>query len=339
MVGLRDVAARAGVSLMTVSNVVNERRGRVSQETYESVQRAIRELDYVPNAQARSLSAGRTGLIGMVMRRPPETDANLRNPHDALLIGTIEQEISSAGLSFVFSAHDDVVSAAREMSMWRIDGMLVYGSVADEVDTLTRRAGKPIVFIDNYSPEESVEIVGVDDHAGGVLLGRHLADQGHASVLFAGPQHQGGGVVDRRLSGLQDGLAEAGGQGATVSVIDVGSGTAAAGEVVARVRAADGAFTAVVAHGDLLGVPLVPALVDAGFSVPGDVAVASFDDGEACTWVRPQLTSVRQDVEQKGRVAVRRLRELIESPAAGALRGPERLSVTLQVRASTVRTA
>lgn len=334
MVGLRDVAARTGVSVMTVSNVVNNRRDKVSAQTFERVQAAILELDYVPNAQARSLSAGRTGMVGMIVRRPPEDGSALRNPHDALLVDAVERELSEAGLSFVYAARDDVVRAAREMSSWQIDGLVVYGSVAEEVDALGRLTSKPIVFLDNHSASAAVQIVGVDDHHGGVLLGRHLGELGHRSVLFAGPVHERRGVVGTRLAGLRQGVGELSGPETTVTALDVGADDSAVRTVVDEVVRSPGRFTAVVAFGDLLGVPLVGALGDAGVAVPDEVSVASFDDQEHCTWVRPRLTSVGQDAEAKGRLAVRCLRRLIEDPqqpheAVG------RLPMELSIREST----
>ncbi|PMC75938.1 MULTISPECIES: LacI family DNA-binding transcriptional regulator [unclassified Brachybacterium] len=334
MVGLRDVAARTGVSVMTVSNVVNNRRDKVSAQTFERVQAAIHELDYVPNAQARSLSAGRTCMVGMIVRRPPEDGAALRNPHDALLVDAVERELSEGGLSFVYAARDDVVQAAREMASWQIDGLLVYGSVAEEVDALGRLTSKPIVFLDNHSASAAVEIVGVDDHHGGVLLGRHLGELGHRSILFAGPVHERRGVVGTRLAGLRQGVAEGTGAEPEITTLDVGADSTAVTAVVDEVVRHPGRFTAVVAFGDLLGVPLVGALADAGVVVPDEVSVASFDDQEHCTWVRPRLTSVGQDAAAKGRLAVRRLRGLIEDPQQPH-EAVQRLPMELSVREST----
>lgn len=333
MVGLRDVAARTGVSLMTVSNVVNNRRDKVSHETFERVREAIDELDYVPNAQARSLSAGRTHMIGMIMRNPTGPGSGLRNPHDSLLLAAVEREANRAGLSFVLSMRDDVVEAARDMSSWQIDGLIVHGSVAEEVDTLLRRSSKPIVFIDNYSHTEGLENIGVADEDGGRLLGRHLGEHGHRRILFAGPVHATGGVVGHRLAGVRAGLKEGAGEEACeVRTVDVGADEEDVRAVVDEVRVSGA--TAVVAYGDLLGVPLVPALQDAGLRVPEDVSVAGFDDSEACTWVRPRLSSVHQDIVQKGREAVARLRSLIEEPE-GERQRPVPLSVSLSAREST----
>lgn len=227
MSSIRDVAAAAGVSRMTVSNVINGRHHKASAETVARVLRAIEELDYVPDAPARSLAGNRSRMIGLVIHHPDETRALLENPHDALLLGAVGRSVAAAGFSFIPAVSADVVSAARRLGSWRVDGLIVYGSVADEVNDLQRTHPRPLVFLDNYSRDQNVPIVGTDDVDGGLQAGRHLTGLGHRAIAFVGPLRAGScGVVAHRFGGLQRAVGEVGEAGVAVQEAGHGVGPA-----------------------------------------------------------------------------------------------------------------
>ncbi|WP_422116298.1 LacI family DNA-binding transcriptional regulator [Brachybacterium sp. UNK5269] len=335
MSSLRDVAAAAGVSRMTVSNVINGHHHKVSPATITRVRQAIKDLEYVPDAQARSLAANRSRMIGLVVHHPDERRGLLENPHDAILVGAVERAVTAAGYSLITASSADVVGTARTVGSWRTDGLIVYGSVADEINELERTQARPLVFLDNYSREQRVNVVGVDDHQGGMAAGQHLIELGHRRLAFAGPLGATDGVVARRLAGLRAAVADEPGVH-IVQVLPADHEPRSAARVVDQFRSGRDAPTAVVAASDVLATEIVGELLDRGVDVPGLVSVLGFDDTAVCRWMRPQLTSIAQDIPAKGAAAVELLVRLIEDGGTGtAVHAPPRLPMSLVRRQST----
>lgn len=366
MSSIRDVAAAAGVSRMTVSNVINGRHHKASPATVTRVLQAIEDLDYVPDAPARSLAGNRSRMIGLVIHHPDETRALLENPHDALLLGSVGRSVAAAGFSFIPAVSDDVVSAARRLGSWRIDGLIVYGSVADEVNDLQRTHPRPLVFLDNYSRDQNATIVRTDDGGGGLQAGRHLIGLGHRVIAYMGPLRAGsGGVVAHRFGGLQRAVGEVAEAGVAVqetghgaepaSGQGAGQGTPAAhppqlvpieanhhpgsaARAVEQILSHPSRPTAIVASSDVLAAEILGELLDRGIAVPRDMSVVGFDDMPLARWVRPQLTTIGQDVKAKAAAAVDMVVRMIDqenvADAHGALR-VQRLPMRLVVRDST----
>lgn len=336
MSSIRDVAAAAGVSRMTVSNVINGRHHKASAETVARVLRAIEELDYVPDAPARSLAANRSRMIGLVLHHPGQSRALLENPHDALLLGAVGRAVIDADFSFIPQASADVVRSARRLGSWRIDGLIVYGSVADEINELQRTHPRPLVFLDNYSQGAEVPVVGVDDEAGGRAAGRHLHDLGHRVVAFAGPLGTTLGVVAHRLRGVREAIegpavTDENSPGRVVPVhVDHHEGSAA--QAVSTILQHPDRPTAVVASSDVAAAEILGELADRGIEVPGRMSVIGFDDSPITRWVRPQLTSVGQDIAAKADAAVEMVLGMLESSAGTH---HVRLPMELVVRQST----
>ncbi|HEX7350912.1 LacI family DNA-binding transcriptional regulator, partial [Brachybacterium sp.] len=294
MNSLRDVAAAAGVSRMTVSNVINGHTHKVSAATIARVQKVIAGLEYVPDAQARSLATNRSRLLGLVVHHPDERRELFENPHDAILVGAVERAVSASGSAFITASSADVVGTARTLGSWRTDGLIVYGSVSDEINELERTQARPLVFLDNYSRDEHVRTVGVADHQGGALAGEHLIELGHRHLAFAGPVNSTDGVVAHRLAGLREAAAEAGID--TVRVLPADHEPRAAARVVEQLLGRPDQPSAVVAASDTLAAELVGELLDRGIDVPGQMSVIGFDDMAVSRWMRPQLTTVAQDI-------------------------------------------
>lgn len=334
MSSLRDVAAAAGVSRMTVSNVINGRHHKVSQATIERVQRAITDLEYVPDAPARSLATQRSRLLGLVVHHPDERRELLENPHDAILVGAVERAVTAAGSTFITASSSDVVATARTLGSWRTDGLIVYGSVSNEINELERTQARPLVFLDNYSHDARVRTVGVDDRQGGALAGAHLLELGHRRLAFAGPLASAEGVVAQRLAGLRDAMTSAG-VGGTVHLIDADHEPGSAARAAEDLLSASSRPTAVVTASDVLATELIGELHDRGVDVPGDVSVVGFDDTAVCRWVRPQLTSIAQDIPAKATTAVELLIRLIAEGPGVELGSPARSPMTLVARQST----
>lgn len=328
---IRDVAQRAGVSVGTVSNVLNA-SSRVSPATVELVRAAIADLGYVRNEAARQLRAGRSSSVGLVV-------LDVRNPFFTDVARGAEDEASTHGLSIILGNSDE--DAGRESGYLdlfeeqRVHGILIspYGDIEPRLAELRRR-GTPVVLVDRESRDADVSSVSVDDTAGGRLAVAHLLATGRRSIAFVGGPLSVRQISDR-LAGARAAIAEV--EGASLEVIATDGLTVLEGrrvgeELVARGSRPDAVFAA----NDLVAVGLLQALVMSGaLRVPQDVALIGFDDIDFASATVVPLSSVRQPRHEIGATALRILREEAADPDLP----PRRIvfQPELVVRASTAR--
>jgi LacI family transcriptional regulator len=318
VITLRDIAKEAGVSAMTVSNVINGRHTKVGPDTIKRVREAIEKLGFVPNASARVLTTERSNIIALVYPADPEP---LANQHDAAFVGAVERQVSGGDRHLMIRAADDVVKAADNLRTWRVDGAVVYGTFGSEVDGLLHRRLKvPIVFVDNYSDSPDVDRVGINDYQGGRLAAQHLLAKGHRRLGFVGPSRHGPGVVHERFRGFEEVAMAA---GATIRPFERGprfeDGQELARELSTELASGPGTErdvpTGFFATADILAIGLLNGFLSSGVDVPGEVSVIGFDDIPQAVHGLHPLTTIRQDVGAKARAAVDRLLERIDSEA------------------------
>jgi LacI family transcriptional regulator len=309
---IRDVAELAGVSVGTVSNVLN-RPDIVRVGTVEKVHAAIKELGFVRNDAARQLRAGRSTTIGLVV-------LDVRNPFFTDVARGAEDEAARGGLSVVMANSDE--SPEREAAhvdyfeTQRVLGLLIspIGDLGERLERL-RSAGTPAVLVDRISGTRSLSSVAVDDVEGGRLAARHLLELGRRRLAFVGGP-AGLAQIQDRLAGVRD-AAEAF-DGASVEAIEtVGltfdDGRRAARALLAR-HAADRP-DALVAANDLVAIGALQVLMGEGrLRVPDDIAIVGYDDIDFASAAVVPLSSVRQPRELIGKTAVTILREEAEDP-------------------------
>ncbi|MGH3349895.1 MAG: LacI family DNA-binding transcriptional regulator, partial [Nocardioides sp.] len=311
---VKDVAANAGVSLGTVSNVLN-RPDRVSPATRERVERAMADLGFVRNESARSLRTGSTQSLAYVM-----LDAG--NPFFTDVARGIELAAEAAELS-LFLCNSDGRSARESahlahLQQQRVQGILITPVDPDDplLDQLIER-GTPVVIVDRTREGSSVCSVAVDDVLGGRLAVEHLIDAGHQRVAYVGGPESIGQVRDRR-EGARQAWAEAGLPPEDLITLSceaptVASGRAAGERLVglsARRRP-----TAAFCANDLLALGLLQQTISSGRSVPGDLAIVGYDDIEFAAAAAVPLTSVRQPRHDLGRRAAELLLDEVNNPS------------------------
>lgn len=309
---MKDVATLAGVSLGTVSNVVNS-PDLVSPSTRERVETAITKLGWVPNESARQLRAGRSRVISMVVMdigNPFFTDV-LRGAEDWVLEhGYHVQASNSASLPERESAQ------LRVLEQQRVGGVLwaPVSGPSERADPLRRR-GIPVVIVDRAGDGSGYCSVSVDDVEGGRLATGHLLAQGHTRIAVVGGPSTLHQVRDRRL-GAEIARGQHGGDASllflTTSSTESASGVAAADQLVALPDAERP--TAVFAMNDLLAIGLLQGFVTHGLRVPDDVALVGYDDISFAASAAVPLSSVRQPREALGERAA----ELLFSEIAAA---------------------
>jgi LacI family transcriptional regulator len=300
---IRDVAHHAGVSVTTVSHVVNNTRP-VEPETQARVRVAIEELGYRPNLLARGLRRRKTNTIGLLV---PDNS----NPFFAEVARAIEDTGFEQGYSVIL-CNSDMNEAKQDAYLSvllakQVDGLLLISS-GDSPDPVRRimQAGVPVVVVDRELGDLPVDQVLVDNEQGGYLAGCHLVALGHTRIGYiAGPSDIR--PSRGRVEGLQRALREAGLE-LDPEAIARGDGRYAGGERAMReLLARGGNLTAVFAYNDLMAIGAVAALRRAGLRVPEDISVIGFDDIPQAATTVPAITTVAQPTADLGRVSARLL--------------------------------
>lgn len=325
-VTIYEVADRAGVSISTVSNVLNKPE-RVSADTRMRVLSVVDELGFIPKAQAVSLARRRTGRIA-VMAPFTSYGSYLRR-----LAGVLEAAAEIDLDVLVFDHESAAVASSPVLASMplhgRLDGLIVMGLGIDA--GISRRLierSLPTVVVDAES--ESFSRVVIDDRAGGRMAARHLLDRGYTrfGYMLERQLTDYDSQAIKRLAGFRE-VVEGTGRAdllVTTSENSVAQARIAAAELFDHPHPP----RAIMAHHDLLAVGVLLAARDRGLRVPEDVAVMGFDDGEAAA--AADLSTVRQPFEQSGRAA---LAVLLSHLNGSSLRSTTMLDVELVPRATT----
>ncbi len=307
-VSIREVAALAGVSLGTVSNVLN-RPEVVAQSTRLRVQAAIKELGFIRNESARQLRAGRSRTIGLVV-------LDVANPFFTDVARGVEDEASESGLAVILCNSDD--QKAKEsrylevLEEHRVQGILITPVAgADKRLAQVQQRGTPVVLVDSRSPSRGQCSVSVDDVLGGDLAVSHLLEAGHKQIAFVGGPLSTRQVADRRDGAIQA-LEREAGDGADLRVIETPALNVTAGQQAGAAIAAMPAGarpTAVFCANDLLALGVLQELTTQRIRVPDGVAIVGYDDVVFASAAAVPLSSVRQPRHQLGRAAAQLLIE------------------------------
>ncbi|WP_152394486.1 LacI family DNA-binding transcriptional regulator [Paenibacillus guangzhouensis] len=305
-VSILDVVAKSGVSLATVSKVLNNVPS-VRDSNRQKVLQAIKELDYRPNSAARSLARGSTGVIGLTL-------ITLQDTVFETIVQSVNECLEEQGYFLALSIFNPTKKDAREHNILfqedRVDGIIVLSPLNEENDiTELKRKGIPFVIIDNHVENSRALTVNVDNTKGGYDAARHLLELGHTKIAhLSGPEHFLS--VRQRRQGFEQALQEAGLTPLVISNTTFGIRT---GFEAAQAWIAQGLIpTAVFAGDDGLALGVMEAFQSAGYRVPQDISVIGYDDQAFASEIHPRLTTVRQPGEQMGQQAARLLLKLIQ---------------------------
>jgi LacI family transcriptional regulator len=290
------VARRAGVSIATVSRVLNDVPGQVGAATRQRVRRAIRDLDFRPNALARSLHQKRTRTIGLII-------PDISNPYYAEIARGIEDALSQQGYS-LFTCNTDrrvekISQYAAILREKRVDGIILGGGATWEPRHFAalRSSGVEAVLIGRYGV--SLPAVRVDNVKGAWLAASHLLGLGHRDIaVIAGPRHST--TTADRLAGYRGAFAEHGvrlpASRCLYGDLRPESGRRAA-ETLLRARRPP---TAVLAANDQMAIGAIRALLQRGLAIPADVSVVGFDDIALASFITPALTTMALPLYRMG---------------------------------------
>lgn len=296
---IKDVAKEAGVSIATVSRILNG-TGKVSVELANRVQAAVDKLQYHPNSMARALKIRESQSIGLII-------PDIENPFFPALVRGVEDMAKRSGYAVILCNSDGNPDMEEQYLNFliskRVDGILFTGGA--EFERNARLLGAldiPLVLLDRRAHSFPCAAVVTDNRLGAQMAVEHLITLGRREIAFiSGPPHVSPG--EERVAGYRDALAQHGlEQNAGREVF--GAYTFESGYQAIDELVADGmSFDAIFAGNDLMAIGAMEALSRHGLSVPDDVAVIGYDDIRMSAWYKPALTTVHQPVYQMGYIA------------------------------------
>jgi DNA-binding LacI/PurR family transcriptional regulator len=330
----QEIARLAGVSQATVSRVLAG-DARVEVSIRDRVRQVMAEHNYKPDVRARSLRSKKTGLIGLVLRRPPKGLAG--DPFFASFLSEIMDHLAetpyhlcvqtTASESGEEAIYDEMLRSRR------VDGLILVESEArDERIHLLQQDKFPFVLIGNPLENQNVWSVDNDNVQAATIATKHLLDQGYGRVgMIAGPK--GITVSNDRIEGY---CAAVEGAGGVSRLWHSGFGASAAQEVATEVLARDDRPDALVVLDDFMALGVVQAARALELRIPDDVGLVSFNDTMMCDLVEHGLTSVSLNIPQIVEAAVTSLLDIIGGRAPST---PERVVVPceLKIRGSSTR--
>lgn len=315
MASIKDVARIAGVSVSTVSHVINKTRF-VSPETTVMVENVIKSLGYKPSYLAQALKSKRTRTIGMMV-------TSSTNPFFAEVVSGVEEGCYRNGYSLILGNSGDLpgrqLSYLHTLMQKQIDALAIMTTNRDDdfQIELDRQTSLPRVVLDS-EPILNGCAIGDDSLIGGQLATQHLIDLGHTRIgCLTGPDHHL--RSNERLAGLKKAL-ESVGLAVNPDWIVSGGLTAKSGYIAAKaILSLDEYPTAIFAFNDLMATGAYRAVQESGLSIPRDISIVGYDDIEIASFLTPTLTTVRQPGFELGleaaNILVRHLEEGAELPA------------------------
>ncbi len=324
---IQDVAKAAGVSVSTVSRVLND-KDDVALETHERIQGVIQQLGYTSSLAARSMRSHRTNVIGLIV-------ANVEDPFSIQVMKGVNRAITDIDYDLIVYTSGSIKkpsTAERE----RHYVSLLNGSITDGIVIVTPAATSfsttaPVVAVDPNNESPNCPSVLSTNHAGAVAAMEYLIGLGHRRIGFIGgrPDLQS---ASHRRQGYLDALAKAG-LPSDQTLIQVGDYTTEIGRVCAhRLLALPQPPTAILAANDKSAIGAIEAAREAGLRIPEDLSVIGFDNIPEAAYLNPGLTTVDQFIEKMGHMATEMLISLVEGkPLDNA---PYKIATQLVVRDS-----
>ncbi|MFF2909257.1 LacI family DNA-binding transcriptional regulator [Paenibacillus sp. NPDC057934] len=294
-VSIFDVAKKSGLSVVTVSRVLNGAES-VREKNRQKVLDAIKELDYRPNAAARSLASGKTGIIGLVVTTLDDSffDAIVKELNEVL---ALHGYFLAIAISRGIESDEDHYLIQED----RVDGMILLSPIGEENYIMQlKRRGIPYVLIDNQEPENDTYSITIDNFKGGYTAASHLLELGHSSIAHLCGHEMFRSTRERR-NGFVLALQE---KGITPFEIVQGDFEIEFGYDTCKRWLSEGQLpTAVFTGDDNIALGVINALMEAGISVPEQVSVVGYDDHYIASQLRPHLSTLRQPADRIAQAA------------------------------------
>lgn len=311
MTTMAEIAREAGVSITTVSHVLNGTR-HVSEKTTNRIHAAIQRTGYRPHSIARALAGARTKSIGLAI-------SGISNPYFMDVIAAIEAAAADHGHTILLAdTHDEPqreFQMVQELVLRRVDGLVLAPSPGAEANALKylSQHSVPVVLVDRFLPVE-IDQVGIENEAPAAQLVEHLIELGHRRIaLVAGLESLS--TTEERVKGYRDALDRAGIPIDDDLIAHGASQHEPARAAVHHVLDLDNPPTALVAANNAMTIGTLHALRERKLTVPDDIALVGFDDFEWSDFFHPRLTVIAQPSNELGAQAVRLLLARLDEPS------------------------
>lgn len=310
---LKNIADKAGVSMMTVSNVINGKSSRVSPQTAEKINDIIKEYGYVPNLTARSLTKKSSAIVGVIISVDSQDENYLENPYVSTMIGIIEREISRRGFYMMVRSVTKEKEVSQFLQNWNVDGiMFLYPDFMKYADTFIAKPPCPFVVFDSSIEAPKLINVCSDDKKGLYLSTKYMVNRGHNHIAIVA-DYKDNYILTQRFLGYCQALEECGipfRQEYVLAYPPSYEGGLAAGKQIASMS---NSISAVVTTADICAVGVMEGARLGGLRIPVDLSIMGYDNLTLCQFTTPKLSSVSQNIAKKAQVATELLIEKILS--------------------------
>jgi LacI family transcriptional regulator len=306
-----DIADNAGVSAAAVSYVLNGKR-KVSEKTKKKILKTMDEMNFAPSTAAISLSTGKSKLIGLCL---PLTEPNsfAENPFYMEFIGSFQEEANKRKYDVVIGT----IRTAEEFERWmvsrRFDALVIFGFYPKPIFKAIKKRNIPTVLVDVYAENiYDFSTIRVNDERGSYLATDYLIKKGHHKIGFIGGLIKRSVLDQKRFLGYQKAMGEARYPVDPQNIFDTNTtfdgGYSCAEKVIERLPY----MTALVCDADIIAIGLMRRFNELGHTVPNDLSIVGFDDIKPSTYIYPPLTTIHQDITEKGLVSAQTLFAAIE---------------------------
>ena len=311
MIRIKDIAEKCGVSTATVSYVLHGKTGKVSPAVREKIEKEIQDCGYISNQSALSLVSRCSGLIGVAVMNLGNQKSIMSDPYFGILFSYLEKEFKKNDKYILILLDQSPEEIVKDALRWNLDGLILCNHKKDTMVKISSQYVKPIITIDASFVHEYNKLVQVfiDDYDGGYQMGKYFVQMGHKNVAML---DDCGFEEDRhRWRGFKQALNDSGIRIDETShhAIEIKKEEFSTG--IERVYPKLKDKTAIFCVSDYYAIQLMKYLAGKGIRVPDDISVAGYDDIVYSKLYVPELTTIRQNVEEKAVVAVKSMMDLI----------------------------
>ena len=331
MIRIKDIAEMCGVSTATVSYVIHGKQGKVSKEVREKIEAVIAESGYISNQSALSLVSKSSGLIGVAVLNLGESKNIMADPYFGVLFSYLEKEFRKNDKYILMLLDQSVDVILKDARRWNLDGLILCNQLKDMMIEVSSQFSKPVVTIDasfEYEYDKLVQIF-IDDFNGGYIMGQYFLSLGHKNAAMIDDSDL---EINRyRWRGFRQAYMES---GIVLTedchyIIDINKEKIRDG--LNRILPEIKKHSAVFCVSDNYALQLINHLYQNGMRVPDDISVAGYDDIPYSSYSNPELTTIRQNVEEKAVTAVNSMMRMLSGKT---VKHNVKLPVELVVRKS-----
>lgn len=308
---IKDISEKLGVSTATISNVIHGKTKKVSKETIEKVQNALEESGYIPNMAAVLLAQNSSKIVCVVLSDDKKYNGKMiEDSFVSGIINGISKGLQEMGYFMMLKEEKDISKIAQYASMWNMAGLILLGYCENNYEELRKKIRIPLVVIDGYSKKVSnYGNVGIDNFDGGYKAGEYLIKKGHRKIMFLSDNDLCGD--HERYEGFKRALLDNGinHQVKDFKLLPMNENERYdyLNQLIKNIKE----YTAAFCASDVYAIEVMNFLTDNNISIPEEISIMGFDNIPACELVRPRLTTVEQNINDRAICACELLHKLI----------------------------